>query len=300
MCGRKGLTLLEVLVVIAIIGILIALLLPAVQKVREAAVRTQSMNNLRQIVLAAHDFAADHADRLPNVAGDKGSPNPGQSVLFALLPYIEQSDLLSQWYGKKGVIVSVSVRTYMSPADPSIPLLARQGRTGCSSYAANAQVFTGFPSQVSTFSDGTSNTITFAEHYAYCDLTVFFYSWFDANPIGARRATFADGGDNVERHCNPGDAFPKTSGSPPQSVCAYGRDWTFQVAPTVQKNYAGYDPNLPYMPLACDPQLANTPHRAGMLTGWGDGAVRLLERSVAPTIYWGAVTPASGEIPGDW
>jgi prepilin-type N-terminal cleavage/methylation domain-containing protein len=300
MCKRKGLTLLEMLVVLAITGILIALLLPAVQKVREAAVRTQSMNNLRQVVLAAHDFATDHDGRLPNVAGVEGSPNPGQSVLFALLPYIEQSTILSQWYGKKKVVVTIPVPTYMSPADPSIPLLAQQGRTGCSSYAANAQVFTGFPSLVLTFSDGTSNTITFAEHYAYCNLTVFLYSWYDAVNMGARRATFADGGANVEQHCNPGDAYPETTGSPPQSICPMGRDWTFQVAPSVQRNYAGYDPNLPYMPLACDNYLANTPHRAGMLTAWGDGAVRLLERSVSPPVYWGAVTPASGESPGDW
>jgi prepilin-type N-terminal cleavage/methylation domain-containing protein len=85
-------TLLELLVVIAIIGVLLGLLLPAVQKAREAALRAQSLNNLRQIIMATHNFASDHEGRLPTIDGSPGSPNYGQSLWIALLPYVDQGN----------------------------------------------------------------------------------------------------------------------------------------------------------------------------------------------------------------
>jgi prepilin-type N-terminal cleavage/methylation domain-containing protein len=103
--SRKGFTLIELLVVIAIIAILIALLVPAVQKVRDAASRLQCENNLKQIALAAHNFHNDHK-RFPaglNIPGQVSNgwpaePDPGKTygLFVALFPYLDQQQLLQQ------------------------------------------------------------------------------------------------------------------------------------------------------------------------------------------------------------
>ncbi len=143
-------TLIELLVVIAIIAILIGLLLPAVQKVREAAARSTCQNNLKQIALAAHNYASANRDLLPpgylgtypNLAKQLAAvPNTGQGqwvgVLAYLLPYVEQSNVYSlmlsgvpqgylktdflgdPWYTQDSTFAAATtkIKTFLCPSD---------------------------------------------------------------------------------------------------------------------------------------------------------------------------------------
>ena len=120
---RRGLTLVELLVVVAIVAVLVGMLLPAVQKVRAAAARGSCQNNLKQLGVAAHGYHAVH-DRLP--PGSSGGPAQASAHVF-LLPHLEQGAAYQQF--NLGVDVSnapenypsrtVQVPVLLCPADPS-------------------------------------------------------------------------------------------------------------------------------------------------------------------------------------
>src|SRR2546429_5907527 len=116
---RSGFTLIELLVVIAIIAILIGLLVPAVQKVREAAARAQCQNNLKQIGLAMHNYESSNR-RFP-VGGlsspiSAGGAASNATALIQLLPYGEQGNIFNQ----------ADLNQSMQAA-PNDPLITTQG-----------------------------------------------------------------------------------------------------------------------------------------------------------------------------
>ena len=99
---RRAFTLIELLVVIAIIGILISLLLPAVQQSRESARMTRSHNNLRQIALATHLYCDVNAGQMPFHTGEGDLTDKRDSVMYGLLPFCERNEEMFRSPGDGG------------------------------------------------------------------------------------------------------------------------------------------------------------------------------------------------------
>src|SRR5712691_7713632 len=120
---REAFTLIELLVVIAIIGVLIGLLLPAVQKTREAANRMKCSNNLKQFGLAMHNYLSTHTVLPPTGYFPAGGPNVTWSANARLLPYIEQENLFRQInfdapYSTQPNVSALRVGTFVCPSEP--------------------------------------------------------------------------------------------------------------------------------------------------------------------------------------
>jgi prepilin-type N-terminal cleavage/methylation domain-containing protein/prepilin-type processing-associated H-X9-DG protein len=296
---RRAFTLIELLIVIAIIGVLIGLLLPAVQKVREAANRIECMSNQRQVCLAFQHFASFDAEgRLPPGIGhfpsDK-SKDFGTAYLY-LLPYLEQdglfesSNIAGTHRAENNQVYAKPVKALLCPSDQTAEsgvVSDNSGQPwGASCYAVNAQVFAevydasrgifrwyledpqGHPRLSNAFfSDGMTSTILIAEKYARCSNNArkeggsFWAYWYTDGPVQPLHAGFA-----ISWYYY--DVGPRK---------------TFQVRPPRNN---------------CDPTLPSTGHSGGMNVAFADGHVSFLNVNVSPVTWWALCTPHDGDEPG--
>jgi prepilin-type N-terminal cleavage/methylation domain-containing protein len=315
----RGFTLIELLVVIAIIAILIGLLVPAVQKVRDAAARIACSNNIHQLGLAAHNYH-DTAGQLPPQYNDPGLfwGQPCGPWGFHLLPYIEQdnayndskvqfgfpyvyANYIPQTDNNLPFIYTTPLKVLLCPSDPSAPgTQAWAGGWAYSNYGANFQVFgnpdagdgpwafNGNRRLAGGFQDGTSNTIMFAERYRRCGRDVAGNQlgclWAHGDWAHPWMAMFCYGSSDGTTGYTYGTNLPWGL-LPPGKV---GPGSKFQVLPTPILSECDFT-----RPQSGHPQLMNV--------GLADASVRNVSISISPLTWWYACTPSGGEVLGtDW
>jgi prepilin-type N-terminal cleavage/methylation domain-containing protein/prepilin-type processing-associated H-X9-DG protein len=313
----RGFTLIELLVVIAIIAVLIGLLVPAVQKVREAAARAQCQNNLKQMSLATIHCADTFRGKLPpgignypqahsnngcdpNGTGKTIGPWAWGGLMYHILPFIEQGNLYNQTacadgggghdveHGalpqSAGGVMQNVIQTYLCPSDPTANF-GFSGWAAVGSYAFNGMIFqadwVGYSSFPASLSDGTSNTIFFTDVYAggtYSNSDQSLW-WWDYNSF----------------------MTPANSNGDCGSLGYFGPTYTPMIQPSpqfCQTNTISWGWGGAASVCMC---RAVSPHTGGINVGMGDGSVRTVNGSISQATWFAACTPASGDLLGsDW
>jgi prepilin-type N-terminal cleavage/methylation domain-containing protein/prepilin-type processing-associated H-X9-DG protein len=314
--SKPGFTLIELLVVIAIIAILIGLLLPAVQKVREAAARTTCQNNLKQLGLALHN----HHSALGYFPPARQPFPMVFSPLSRLLPYVEQENLQRLLdftqppldFFNTGVNpndnsspnapTKMSIKLFLCPSDavsPKVPgsnygatnYIACVG-TGLVQYgnvAVGDGVFTDQPRRVEHITDGSSNTVAFSE-------TIL------GNGVTSTGTTPGD--YRRERYVLPGPADP----TPAQCESASGGGWSgMRSAKWIDGHYGSTLYNHYYPPNARNWDCGNgynnkgltaarSGHTGGVNVLYCDGSVRFVRDNIDLNVWRAIATRSGGEI----
>ena len=329
---RHGFTLIELLVVIAIIGVLVSLLLPAVQSAREAARRSQCINNMKQLGLALHNYHQTinafpmgnaRAFEAVGVVTDWGT----FSSQAMLLPYLEQNQIYNScnfswniWYGSgatiNATVWNMKVSTFVCPSD------GNAGKTHFNSYHGSfgtgtdpwasdtngffAPRFTAY--DMGSFPDGTSSTIAYVEALTgdYNNLSKRFRNM--ASGIGQPSGwSMRDARQNLQLVMDQARQCQQTIATTPGSNSNRGFRWQTG-SPGLSLTNIILTPNMTQFPFSacrwdcsagCGTDFGHlfnptSQHPGGVNVLFGDGSVRFVKDSVQQNV-WMSLGTRDGE-----
>jgi prepilin-type N-terminal cleavage/methylation domain-containing protein/prepilin-type processing-associated H-X9-DG protein len=296
----SGFTLIELLVVIAIIAVLLGLLLPAVQKVREAAARMSCTNNLKQIGLALHNYESAQGQLPPGFVSRTNSVNgdglgSGWGWAAHILPQMEQDNLFRQIDLKQDILVSAhavprvrKLAMFRCPSDPvpngdTFQVVSESGPLATVAFANYVAMggtveVTGFPDtntgvflrnskfRLLDITDGTSNTICVTER-------------------GSKQSPMTTWVGAVTGSINPPLNPGLDEEGPPTLILTQTGELE-----------EGRTPNNPYQHV----EDSSSFHTGGVNAVFGDGSVRFIRNSISPATWVGIGTRNGGEVLGDF
>jgi hypothetical protein len=336
MLDRRGLSRVEVLVVLLIVVVIVGLFLPGVLLVREAAAATSCKNSLKQLGMATHNYAGTFSGRLPPLVdqGD-GAPTGGglPSVFANLWPYIEATPLVyrpgrppEQYnahssvlftsthkempFTQEGGMANQVIRTFLDPSDGTanqlrdVPITLPDGTTGyyaTGSYAANGLVPWRTGVMARAFPGGTPNTILFGERPQVCRTAAGaeVYNLWGLGIYSPHMPAFAA----LTPADPPGlwDTGQAAPAGPLPDESEPERDTLIRLR-TGRQDAEPIPLALPPIQVIrsgcpCDPRLPGTPHRRGMQVVMVDGSVRVFRPDTSPWVFWAACDPDRPSAP---
>jgi len=309
---KTGFTLIELLVVIASIAVLIGLLLPAVQKVREAAARSTCTNNLKQLGLALHNHESGLGYFPSSVRQGGNTADPRVSWTIPTLAYVEQDnlrkgyELAANWHAGTATtgnraITSQKVKIFQCPSAPNPerkdgdPQSSTWDIVAVTDYAAVVEatnkgggtvVGPGIMeknknpgNRIGSVTDGLSNTILVTESAGRPQIYRL------GKPFGAPTAQQVNGGGWARPASDLNFHGSNAAGDAPGTDCAVGCTNGFEYGAYNNATYGTEGSNAPY-----------AFHPGGANTVMGDGSVRFIKAAIGVTTFAQLVTRTGGEV----